>query len=74
MTDAEFRGLRPGDIVRNVTYAVSFRVSRVDDGRVKVVREFDLGNPAEWDLVLKASHRPLAGRVARQGTVETPER
>lgn len=73
MTDAEFHALRPGDLVCHAGDAQFFRVSRVDDGRIRVVRqcEFDLARPDDWELVLKASHRPLAGRVGRRHEANT---
>jgi hypothetical protein len=75
MTDAEFYSLRPGDLVRHVTDWKAYRVTRNDAGRITAVREVDLGNPREWDLVLKASHRAsgvpgAAGGAARKAPAD----
>ena len=59
MTAEEMADLGTGDIVRHKSSAEAVVVMANYGDRVTAVRTFDLTNPDEWLLVMKASHARL---------------
>lgn len=57
MTRKQFKKLNVGDIVREPLGDRGLVVTANYGSRVTAVRTFDLTNPEEWDLVLKAKHK-----------------
>lgn len=58
MTKEQFNALQPGDLVRHKEGTAPYIVAANLGGRVLLVRATEASNAIEWDLVLKAQHRP----------------
>lgn len=59
MTSAQFKALKPGDIVRHIgAHDESYLVTANYGDRCTVVRTHDLTNPADWVLVRQAEPAP----------------
>lgn len=51
MTEEDFKGLKPGTIVRGKSSGLSYVVTGNYGGRATAVRTVDLTNPDEWDVI-----------------------
>lgn len=72
MTEKEFSGLAPGQVVRGKSIGQGYIVTGNYGTHVTAVRTVDLTNPDEWDLVVVSTSTPpaedaVAKDVARFG-------
>jgi hypothetical protein len=62
MTQDQLNTLNRGDLIRHKSQPDTIVVTANYGGRVTAVRTYDVTNPSEWELVMKAVHqRPLNG-------------
>jgi hypothetical protein len=61
MKEEQFKNLQRGDIVKHVLNSKgdSIVIMANYGGRVTAVRTYDLTNPDEWELVMKANHEKV---------------
>jgi len=59
MDKATFDALDAGDIIRNKSGTPAWQVIENHGDHVTAVRIMEACNPAEWDLVFKASHERI---------------
>jgi hypothetical protein len=58
MTSEEFKNLSCGDIVRHKSNGEVLVITNNYGDHVIAVKTYDMRNPDEWKLILKANHKP----------------
>ncbi len=57
MREEDFKSLQTGDIVKHKSTQEPLIVTTNYGGRVTAMQTYDLTNPNEWNLILKADYK-----------------